>query len=844
MQIYAMKFFNFLRFGEKNNTIVFDLTTKQKDDLKDNKITIDEIYEAVMKNPVQHVKDVKQRGIEKLIGFTGVIGGDPDKSNGAGKSSILEGVCYAHYEKISRKTANTDKIEKAGLSVVTKINGEIPKNVRESYVEELFEEDGRIYRLKRGREFSKNQKSNTAIAEFELLNKNEIDSQEGHRSRDTKEAISDVITMDYDVFLSSQMFAQNDAGKYLMGTDKTRKEMLISLLRLENIVAGCLELIRERKNKQSKKVDSLEALIEMMEGKICEIYSKYSIVPSSIFESHMPEKTGIFIEQSISVQRGEIGHLTKQIEAKEKEILLLEKSDKLVKIDKIKEEGCELKKNKQNKESELVKQTQEWTKLLKETEDNITKKEKAYEKVISDMSEVEQKIERKGKDVTSFNEEEYNKNIAIIEKAKQVKPKYEENLKTALAERDNIVINLASSSLTIKRIDLDIFKLKGQLNNAKDEKFICKECQSIVTKDHLISKISENENQKIGILKEQDDGVVLKKAKEEEIKAINGKLDRINAYLVMEGKINASKAACAESKRQLVDLNGFLKTQKDLKETLKEEVNSLNLKKNEYLSKCEDIKKLFEKDINGLKSKIDSLVAEFKLALNDANKVQKEIEILKGEKTSIVQAITTLNEKIGSLSKDKENVIKQGVELDEKKISIATERKTLERYLVLEDIYGLEGIQTRIVKKYLPLLNVYIKEFLDILSEGELSVKMFINERSKVDVQIIGGTSDSYEMLSGGEKMVVRLATDIGLALLSFSRSAQKPEIICLDEIFSNLDESRTNSVFSMLKKLSDRFSRVLVISHKQEINKKIHSQVIIEKASGKFGLSEIRRIT
>ena len=44
-------------------------------------------------------------------------------ANGSGKSSVMESICYAHYEKIIRKTANTDKVEKAGLAVVTKING-------------------------------------------------------------------------------------------------------------------------------------------------------------------------------------------------------------------------------------------------------------------------------------------------------------------------------------------------------------------------------------------------------------------------------------------------------------------------------------------------------------------------------------------------------------------------------------------------------------------------------------------------------------------------------------------------------------------------------------------------
>jgi DNA repair exonuclease SbcCD ATPase subunit len=46
-----------------------------------------------------------------------------------------------------------------------------------------------------------------------------------------------------------------------------------------------------------------------------------------------------------------------------------------------------------------------------------------------------------------------------------------------------------------------------------------------------------------------------------------------------------------------------------------------------------------------------------------------------------------------------------------------------------------------------------------------------------------------------------------------------------------------------MLRKLQDKFSRVLIITHKLEIKEKLHTNIIIEKSAGKFGMSEIKRI-
>jgi DNA repair exonuclease SbcCD ATPase subunit len=104
--------------------------------------------------------------------------------------------------------------------------------------------------------------------------------------------------------------------------------------------------------------------------------------------------------------------------------------------------------------------------------------------------------------------------------------------------------------------------------------------------------------------------------------------------------------------------------------------------------------------------------------------------------------------------------------------------------------------------------------------------------------------ADSFTMISGGEKMLVRLAIDIGLALLSFSRCAQKPELVCLDEVFDPLDAYHTASVFRLINKLKEKFSRVLVISHKADINTIIKNQILIEKDTGILGTSKVKKIT
>jgi DNA repair exonuclease SbcCD ATPase subunit len=234
---------------------------------------------------------------------------------------------------------------------------------------------------------------------------------------------------------------------------------------------------------------------------------------------------------------------------------------------------------------------------------------------------------------------------------------------------------------------------------------------------------------------------------------------------------------------------------------------------------------------------------DYDKASNEAKIVEQEIKQVKETIVKIDEVKNSTSEKLGFLEREIAHFNQLKDSLVEKRAEYIVESKDFHRYGLLESVYGLEGIQTRIVNRYLPLLNAYTKEFLDILSRGTIIVDQTINDRSKIDMNIYGGSADTYEMLSGGEKMIVRLAVDIGLSLLSFSRSSQKPEIICLDEIFGQLDKSNTDSVFEMLDKLQDKFSRLLIITHDPKIQARIKSNIIIEKNAGTLGLSAIKRI-
>jgi len=822
-----MRLHNFIRFGTKNNSVVFDISPEDQELINNGKLTLDELYDRLAKNPLDYINKAKARGITNLIGIAGVVGDNYDESNGVGKSSLLEGICYVHYEKIVRRNANTDKIAPAGISVVTKINGKFPKGLRDSYVEEFFEEGGKIYRAKRGRTLSANQKDHSPILEVECYNLQEIDYLSGHRKPDSSEFLASITPMDYDLFCSSAMFGQSDAGKFLIGTDKTRKEMLISLLKIEDVVSGYLEHIRNKKNAKDKELVALNAKVEILQQNLL------NKEPIEKIESKI-----LKLKESIKGVDAEIKKCNNIIEE-------LSKSEVLKIVENIREEGKKVREQLESQKSQKDNQTKQWKMLAEDAE---RKERNCQSKAVTNLASQKQfqvTIETAKKNIEQFDLKTKEELLIKVKKAKKAKPQYTQKIKDLQAKKENIVSDLASESSEQKRLNKEVLSLKEQLQNAGDKsEFVCDKCKSKVNRQHIESEIKKNEDLKnahdVNIVKLQEDQKGVVKDLEESIR----RLDIINDYLIEEEKIK-SEIKDNDTNKQKIEEYSKLVTEKELEaKNIQKEIEEVKKQKDSYKDEENKIAIKFDNEINNLNEKINGLKSKILKAMEDAESVQNTISARKKDIEVASRTKSDCDSQVGTLSGEIENIKKETVNLKTLQETLERERLILNRLLVLEDVFGLEGIQTRIVNKYLPLLNVYIKECLDILSNGKMMVEVMVNDKSKIDINISGGTADSFVMLSGGEKMLIRLATDIGLARLSFTRCAQKPEIICLDEVFGPLDEANTQGVFRLLNKLQNDFGRVMVISHKQSINKMIKHQILIEKQAGTNGLSEIRKIT
>ena len=821
MQIYAIKYNYFMRLGDKNNSIVFDLFDDEIDLINKNKLTIDQVYDNFKENPIERIEKIKKRGIDGLISICGMRNNNFDSSNGTGKSTVLEGVSYALYDRIVRENVNTNKASDAGLAVVTRINKKYIKGMKESYVEVIFESNNKIYILKRGRTFTKTHNNSSPIHEFRCLNDN--DSQSSHRKIDTQDAIKEVIGMEYDVFCNSVLFGQNDAGKFVSGTDKIKKEMIVLLLRLEHVVDGCLESIRVKKNEKDREISNIK--------------SQIIILNENTSGKQSQEEIQRQIDR-LKIKLTEIILTTNGIDSK---LEFLAKSEKLIEIDRVKQEGKRVREDLKNKKDGLTNQTKEWQDLIEKTENSIKEDDKKSLELDSKILQTNEQIKFKKESIAKFNLKECEDKLKEIENQKLFKKEKELNIQKLREHHTQLISDISSLETLYNQNITIISELNSKLNKiGNDGKFECSECKSLVSREHIENKIKEYESKKdlkIIILKKSERDKI-----KEKINSLQKEIETIGVNIISSSEISSKIKQFEMDKNRLVEIQSNLQEQTKNKQDILININKNQEQKKNLLLKKQEVENKHNKDIEKLECQIKSLIEQYKNAENNAKSVKEEISKLTEDKNRLIKEKSACDSSIGSLNKEIEMIKEISTKMSALKKQQDLLEKELKRLIMLEDIYGLDGIQTRIVSRYLPLLNVYIKEFIDVLTNGNMGIEVFINEKSKVDILLNGGTADNFAMLSGGEKVLVKLAVSIGLGLLSFTRCANKPEIIMLDEVLGSLDNEHTGAVFKMLNVLKNKFSRVLIISHKPQINEIIERKIIIEKATGDLGMSEIKR--
>lgn len=247
--------------------------------------------------------------------------------------------------------------------------------------------------------------------------------------------------------------------------------------------------------------------------------------------------------------------------------------------------------------------------------------------------------------------------------------------------------------------------------------------------------------------------------------------------------------------------------------------------KEKYLKERTNKKTEFEKTIKDIKKEVSKMSDRLESFTEKESDVRTQ-EVGVAKKTASHSAMIKFNDDLLNQIEEIRRVDKDLTE-DETKLKIYNEEKKIikiekERligdknyYFFSKQLLQDSGIKTKIIKKYLPVMNKLINSYLSLL---EFYVQFELDETFNETIKSRYRDEFTYANFSEGEKLRIDLSLLFTWREIAKMKNSTNTNLLILDEIFdSSLDANGVDDFLKILNTLKNE--NVFIISHKSDLN-------------------------
>jgi len=235
------------------------------------------------------------------------------------------------------------------------------------------------------------------------------------------------------------------------------------------------------------------------------------------------------------------------------------------------------------------------------------------------------------------------------------------------------------------------------------------------------------------------------------------------------------------------------------------------------------------KKIEEFRSAIDKIDGELDETRNRLSAIQSIQENIQDHQTTIQtinngisvidQYVKKQQENINHLEQDTGDINDERKKLKEygkefKEIEVQTEELIEEKFIheTARNILKDEGIKSRIIKQYLPIMNKLINKY---LTQMNFFVSFNLDENFNEEIKSRYRDDFTYDSFSEGEKMRIDLALLFTWRTVAKLKNSVNTNLLILDEVFdSSLDGDGTDEFMKIVNEQGTT-TNVFVISHK-----------------------------
>ena len=202
---------------------------------------------------------------------------------------------------------------------------------------------------------------------------------------------------------------------------------------------------------------------------------------------------------------------------------------------------------------------------------------------------------------------------------------------------------------------------------------------------------------------------------------------------------------------------------------------------------------------------------------------QRQVRDLESEIQRVTDQLANRNTEHEKLATFKDNLRTTYDELAQRKDTINYYDFS---YSLLKD----GGVKTKIIKKYLPLINQQVNRYLQLM---DFYINFTLDEEFNETVQSPIHDNFSYSSFSEGEKMRIDLALLFTWREVARMKNSVNTNLLIMDEVFdSSLDGFGTEEFLKIIRFVI-KDANIFVISHKESLHDKFADVIRFDKVKG-----------
>jgi DNA repair exonuclease SbcCD ATPase subunit len=230
-----------------------------------------------------------------------------------------------------------------------------------------------------------------------------------------------------------------------------------------------------------------------------------------------------------------------------------------------------------------------------------------------------------------------------------------------------------------------------------------------------------------------------------------------------------------------------------------------------------------ERQFNTLSKEISNLTNGISQNNIKINGLRRQIRNLEQEIQVLTENLANRNSEHEKLESFKENLKTTYDELASKKDAINYYDFS---YSLLKD----GGVKTKIIKKYLPLINQQVNRYLQMM---DFYINFTLDEEFNETVQSPIHEDFSYASFSEGEKMRIDIALLFTWREVARMKNSVNTNLLIMDEVFdSSLDGFGTEEFLKIIRYVI-KDANIFVISHKTGLEDRFEQVIKFEKIKG-----------